>query len=273
MKKNTLWILSFIITLAFAMFQRMTGPTYPVRGHASYGSSEISYRFPRSCTVGGADCVMKVKSAVPLQGYILWKRYKSSDEPLKAEMEYADGVLSGSLPGQPPAGKLEYRVFLHTPGGDISIDQELSKTPVVTRFKGAVPIWALLPHIVFIFSFMFFSVRIFLSLFAGDIVVKQAVVLNLGFLLLGGFLFGPIVQQYAFGQAWTGFPFGMDLTDNKTLIMLVFWLPALFAVLKQKNHKPWIILAVIVTFAVYLVPHSMFGSELDYAKGEVTTGK
>ncbi len=269
MKKSTLWILSFLITLAFAMFQRITGPTYPARGHASPEGAEISYLFPRSCTVGGSDCVMKVKSAAPLRGFILWKRYKSPDVPLKAEMEYKEGVLSGSLPGQPPAGKLEYRVFVKTAGGDV----ELSKAPVVTRFKGAVPVWALLPHIVFIFSFMFFSVRIFLSLFAGDIVVKRAVVLNLGFLLLGGFLFGPIVQQYAFGQAWTGFPFGMDLTDNKTLIMLVFWLPALFAVLKQKNHKPWIILAVIVTFAVYLVPHSMFGSELDYAKGEVTTGK
>ena len=121
--------------------------------------------------------------------------------------------------------------------------------------------------------FMFFSVRIFLSVFYGGLASKRAVALNLGFLLLGGFLFGPIVQQYAFGQAWTGFPFGMDLTDNKTLIMLVFWLPALVFALKERNYKPWIILAVFVTFAVYLVPHSMFGSELDYKKGEVVTGK
>jgi len=109
--------------------------------------------------------------------------------------------------------------------------------------------------------------------FYGGLASKRAVALNLGFLLLGGFLFGPIVQQYAFGQAWTGFPFGMDLTDNKTLIMLVFWLPALVFALKERNYKPWIILAVFVTFAVYLVPHSMFGSELDYKKGEVVTGK
>lgn len=269
MKKYIFWVLSFLMTVFFALFQRMTGPTYPVRGHASPEGVEISYRFPRSCTVAGADCVMKVDSAAPLRGFILWKRYKSEDAPVKAEMEYKDGLLTGSLPSQPPAGKLEYRVFLKTAGGE----QELSKAPVVTRFKGAVPRWALLPHIFFIFLFMFFSVRIAFAAFTGDLPMKRAVPLNLTFLLLGGFLFGPIVQQYAFGQAWTGFPFGMDLTDNKTLVMLVFWLPALFAVLKEKNLKPWIILAVGVTFAVYLVPHSMFGSELDYKKGEVVTGK
>lgn len=269
MKKYIFWILSFLLTVFFALFQRMTGPTYPVKGQASPEGAEISYKFPRSCTVEGADCVMKVNSAAPLRGFILWKRYKSSDAPLKIEMEYRDGLLSGSLPDQPPAGKLEYRVFLNTAGGEL----ELSKAPVVTRFKGAVPRWALGPHILFIFLFMFFSVRIAFAAFAGDLPMKNAVLLNLGFLLLGGFLFGPIVQKYAFGQAWTGFPFGMDLTDNKTLLMLVFWLPALFAVLKEKSHKPWIVLAVAVTFAVYLVPHSMFGSELDYKKGEVVTGK
>lgn len=269
MNKTFLWVLSFFITVFFALFQRLTGPTYPVKGRASMEGAEISYRFPRSCTVAGGDCVMKVSSAVPLRGFILWKRYKSSDTPLNAEMAYKDGLLSGSLPDQPPAGKLEYRVFVKTPGGDL----ELTKAPVVTRFKGAVPRWALGPHILFIFLFMFFSVRIFLSIFAGGLAVKHAVALNLAFLLLGGFLFGPVVQQYAFGQAWTGFPFGMDLTDNKTLIMLVFWLPALFSVLKERNYKPWVILAFVVTFAVYLVPHSMFGSELDYSKGEVVTGK
>lgn len=257
------------MTVFFALFQRMTGPTYPIKGYASPEGAEISYRFPRSCTVAGADCVMTVKSAAPLRGFILWKRYKSEDVPVKAEMEYKDGLLSGSLPDQPPAGKLDYRVFLRTAGGEL----ELSKAPVVTRFKGAVPRWALTPHIVFIFLFMFFSVRIAFAAFSGDLRMKKWVPLNLGLLLLGGFIFGPIVQQYAFGQAWTGFPFGMDLTDNKTLLMLVFWLPALFAVLKEKNHKPWILLAVVITFAVYLVPHSMFGSELDYKKGEVVTGK
>jgi len=269
MRKSLLWTLSFMITVCFALFQRITGPTHPVKGRTDSGQgAAVSFHFPRSCTSAGADCVIKIKSGVPLRGFFLWKRFKTSDAPAKEEMVYEDGLLSGSLPDQPPAGKLEYRVFVNTAGGDT----ELSKFPVVTRFKGAVPAWALLSHIVFIFLFLFFSVRIFLSVFSGGLVIKHAVALNLGFLLLGGFVFGPIVQQYAFGQAWTGFPLGLDLTDNKTLLMLLFWLPALVFALKGRNCRPWIILAVAVTFAVYLVPHSLLGSELDYAKGEVITG-
>ncbi len=44
-------------------------------------------------------------------------------------------------------------------------------------------------------------------------------------LVLGGFLLGPIVQKYAFGAFWTGWPFGEDLTDNKTAVAVLAWLP------------------------------------------------
>ncbi len=270
MKKPLLWALSFLITLFFALFQRMTGPTYPVKGHASPGPDEqVSYRLPRSCTIAGADCVIKIRSAAPLQGFLLWKRYKTSDAPVKLGLDYKDGLLSGALPDQPPAGKLEYRVFLKTAGGDL----ELSKTPVVTRFKGAVPVFVLIPHIALMFLFMLFSVRIFLSAAFGLEPVKHSIPANVAFLVVGGFIFGPLMQYFAFGQAWTGFPFGYDLTDNKTLIMLVFWLIALWANVKGRAVRFWVIAAFVVTAAVYFVPHSMFGSELDYQKGAVVTGK
>ena len=270
MKKTALWLLSFLITVFFALFQRMTGPTYPIKGAdiSVAGTQVASYRLPRSCTTAGGDCVVKIKPGLPLEGYLLWKRYKTGDALQRVPLTYKDGLLSGLLPDQPPAGKLEYRVFLKGAGGE----GELSGAPVITRFKGAVPAWALVPHIIFIFSFMFFSVRIFLSVFFTGLTVRHAVPLNLVFLLLGGFIFGPVVQHYAFGQAWTGFPFGYDLTDNKTLLMLLAWLPALYVVVTERNYRPWIILAFAVTALVYLVPHSMFGSELDYNKGEVVTG-
>ena len=271
MKKTLLWALSFLVTLGFAMFQRMTGPTYPVRasGVSAPGAAGISYRFPCSCTTGGDDCVPRVSSASPLEGYLLWKRYRTSDEPQALAMVYDSGRLTAALPDQPPAGKLEYRVFLRTQAGET----ELTKAPVVTRFKGAVPGWILGPHILMMFLFMVFSVRIFIGAASGQALPRYAVALNVGFLALGGFLFGPLTQKYAFGQLWTGFPFGYDLTDNKTLVMMIFWLAALAAWLKGKGVRFWLITAFAVTAAIYLVPHSMFGSELDYSKGEVTTGR
>jgi len=41
MKKFAIWVLAFIITIAAAVYQRATGPTYPVSGKISLADSEI----------------------------------------------------------------------------------------------------------------------------------------------------------------------------------------------------------------------------------------
>jgi hypothetical protein len=82
--------------------------------------------------------------------------------------------------------------------------------------------------------------------------------------IIGGFIFGPIVQKYAFGEFWTGFPFGHDLTDNKILIGFIGWLLALIALYKFTNPKRWIVFASILMFIIFLIPHSLLGSELNY---------
>jgi len=62
-----------------------------------------------------------------------------------------------------------------------------------------------------------------------------------------------------------------DLTDNKVLAALIAYLVAWF--LRSKSHGKWLaILAAVVMLAVYLIPHSMNGSELDVESGEVITG-
>ena len=91
-------------------------------------------------------------------------------------------------------------------------------------------------------------------------------------LFIGGFILGPLVQHVAFGPWWTGFPFGTDLTDNKTLISFLFFIAAL-ATLKWKHNKWMVALAVLVMLAVFTIPHSKNGSEYDYAAQELSTGK
>ena len=75
-------------------------------------------------------------------------------------------------------------------------------------------------------------------------------------------IIGPIVQKYAFGIYWTGFPVGTDLTDNKTLLAIVFWLTAYGL---RKKSRWWTVAAAILMVIVYLIPHSVAGSELDYS--------
>jgi len=269
MRKKLYWLLSLIITLVFAVFQRVTGPTYPVKGAVSLdGGNVVSFRLPRSCTVAGSDCLINVVSPGPLTGYVSWRRYPAWEPWTEIEMSYRDGRLSTMLPGQPPAGKLEYRVFIRQGKGSL----DLYGKPVIARFKGAVPALILVPHILFMFLFMLFSVRIFITVFTMDTVIRHAVALNILFLILGGFVLGPLTQFHAFGSYWTGWPFGHDLTDTKTLVMLAFWLAALYAIFRTRNPKPWLLAAFAVTALVYLVPHSMFGSELDYSANTVVTG-
>ena len=90
-------------------------------------------------------------------------------------------------------------------------------------------------------------------------------------LLVGGLILGPVIQHYAFGQAWTGIPLGWDLTDNKTLFAIIAWIIALYA--NSKNNKPkYTLAAAIVLLLIYSIPHSMFGSELDYSSGKIISG-
>jgi len=100
---------------------------------------------------------------------------------------------------------------------------------------------------------------------------KKYALWTLIFFFTGGIILGPIVQYFAFGDLWTGIPFGWDLTDNKTLIALIFWILAV--VMNRKKDRPfYIALAAIVLLLVFSIPHSLFGSELNYSSGHVTQG-
>ncbi len=258
-----LWLLAFLITLLTAYYQRITGPTYPLSGKTDLDNTEIEFKFTRS---HGGEGDQIVKIAVPdssFHGFLFYKRYKTNDDYTRLPMKYSDGYLSAYLPHQPPAGKLEY--FVKLEHNDNSVTLPKSKT-VVTRFKGAVPLWILIPHIFFMFGAMLLSTRTGLEYFSKKSNLKKLTYWTIGFLFVGGFILGPLVQQYAFGALWTGVPFGWDLTDNKTLIAMIGWLIALFMYKRSSNQHKWALFAALLLIIVYLIPHSVMGSELDYNK-------
>ena len=90
-------------------------------------------------------------------------------------------------------------------------------------------------------------------------------------MLIGGMIFGPIVQEFAFNEFWAGVPYGWDLTDNKTLIAFIGWIFAV--ILNWKKERRWaIIFAALLTIIIFSIPHSMFGSELDPNTGVIIQG-
>jgi hypothetical protein len=262
MKKSILlWLIAFVLTVITAVYQRMTGPTYPVSGEVTFEGEHIEYKLPRS---HGGEGDHKIEIEIndnSTEGKLLWKRYKTSDDWSTVEMVKDGNKLIASLPHQPPAGKLVYHIALQKNNQIIKLPKD---GEVIIRFKGDVPIYFLIPHIIFIFGAMLLSTRTGLEYFNAGMKFKSLTIFTFIFLIVGGFILGPIIQYYAFGAFWTGFPFGHDLTDNKVLIGFIGWLLALIALYKFKNPKRWIIFASILMFVIFLIPHSVLGSELDY---------
>ncbi len=258
----TLWIIAFILTLAIAVYQRITGPTHPVKESITLNGINVKAKFDRNHSGDGDQPVIVELSSTNLDGNLYWKRFKTSDDWNIVKMNREDKTLVSSLPHQPPAGKLEYFVKIFSENSEAFLPAK----PIVTRFKGAVPDFILIPHIIFMFSAMLLALRTVMEIFKQQPKFKVLTIITVVVLGIGGMILGPIVQKYAFGEFWTGFPNGTDLTDNKTLIAFIGWLLALFAVVKEKKQKFWVGFATLLMFVVFLIPHSVMGSELDYSK-------
>lgn len=260
-----LWVLAIIITLGSVAYQRATGPTHPVRGKVKIGEEVLAYKLIRSQEVT-SDAMMQFHILDPLvTGEMRWKRYRSNDDWTTQPLERQGDFLVARIPRQPAAGKVIYEITIIDGVGQRFL---LCEEPVIIRFKGPVPKAILLPHILFMFSAMLVSTRAGLEAITKGGKAYMFAVWTACLLFLGGIIFGPIVQNYAFGEYWTGWPFGHDLTDNKTALALLLWLIALWRGRRHRHGRGWIITASVVQLLVYLIPHSVLGSELDYTKME-----
>lgn len=268
LKRVLFWVLAVFISLAAMVYQRMTGPTYPLKYEISYQNEEFNFSLPRSNNGRPGDYPVEIQLPEVFSADIVWRLYPSEDPWNRLTMEREGDLLRTSLPHQPPAGKIEYHIEL-TADGEL-IDLHDSKN-VIIRFRGDVPAWALIPHVLMMILTVIWSMATIIFALANIPAYKKYVGITIIFLIIGGFILGPIVQKYSFGQFWTGWPLGDDLTDNKTLFALIAFVAAWF--LRNKSYGRWLAIgAALVMMAVYLIPHSMGGSELDRESGEVVTG-
>jgi hypothetical protein len=265
MKKVVLWTLAVVITLITLIYQRVTGPTYPMRGKVDLGGHEIAFELLRTHETTH-DCEIRIEvPSSDIQGSIEWKRYPTQDALSQLPMTYNDNALVAYLPKQLSSGKLQYQVFLSYQNERLSLSGE---EPIVIRYKDPVPGWLLISHIIVIFAALLLSMRTGMEALRPKSNPRKMAILTTAFLFLGGMILGPLMQLYAFGALWTGFPFGIDLTDNKTLVALIGWIIALIAGRGGKAARGWVLGAAILTLIVFLIPHSVLGSELDYSEVE-----
>jgi len=264
-----LWILTVLLTLSSVVYQRLTGPSHPKSGSIQILEEEVNFRLPRSHeTVEDAPIRIEVPEGV--KGKFVWRRYKSHDDWMTEDMKREAGALVMGIPKQPSAGKVMYRIILSDhKGGEYNLTEE----PIIIRFRDPVPLYILIPHVILMFSGMLISTRAGLEAVANRKHIHRYAMLSLIVLFVGGLIFGPLVQKFAFGAFWTGWPFGTDLTDNKTVVAVIFWALAVFRARKPSKGRGWIITASVVTLVIFIIPHSLLGSELDYTELESTTGK
>ncbi len=262
MKKGMFWTLAVVITLASAVYQRMTGPSYPARAKAVIEGRELRFRLPRTAETT-ANAAVELKVPAPAEGYLEYTRYKANEPWTREPLARRGETLVGFLPKQPSAGKLAYRVHLVSGGKDTELGGD---TPVVLRFKNRVPLGLLIVHVIVMFAGMLAGTAAGIAALDKKRNPRRFVLWAAGLIFLGGFILGPFVQKFAFGTFWSGFPAGADLTDNKTVFMFLFWIVALAAGRKGRPARLAVLVASVVTLVIFLIPHSLFGSEIDYTK-------
>ena len=253
-----IWFFALLFTAGLAIFQRMTGPTYPIRGKIEINGETIKYKLLRTSDDPGDQKLMIKVADTSIKGEFTFRRFKSHDNWSVQPMTREGENLVAFVPHQAPAGKVMYYVTLNK--------QQLNPEPTILRYKGEVPSIIIAPHVLFIFLAMFFAVITTLEAIFKRKNVYLFTWLTVIFFFVSGIILGPLMQEYAFGALWTGWPFGQDLTDNKTLASLIVWIIALVVLRKNRENRIWPIIAFVVMLVVFLIPHSVLGSEIDYTK-------
>lgn len=273
-RSSVLWILAILLTVVSALWQRMSGPSYPVRFREDLGGVEVSGKLKRTHSITGdlPVAIHVAEKGAPdpgVTGTLIWRRYPTDDPWERRPLAYDDGDLVSALPKQGMAGKVEFSVELRNGDAVLRVPGDEA---AVARFKGDVPLWVLLVHINLMFFGMAWSTRAGLAALARGPDLKRHTRVALVLLAIGGFVLGPVVQKHAFDAYWTGWPLGEDLTDNKLALAVGMWALAAWFTRHADERRAagrwWAVAAMFVVFIIFSIPHSLHGSTLDYRTGE-----
>jgi hypothetical protein len=191
-------------------------------------------------------------------------------------------VFEASIPLHPKGKKAWYylEAIKQREGSEVKITLPERDSghvrPIRLKFEGQVPGYIIIPHILCIFAAIFFATLTLFSaidLKKGKTTLKKSVKLcaiTLLLLFIGFFPFGWAMNYFAFGVLWEAFPFGRDVTDNKSQIMFLLWLSTLFTVkgtvwgkgegknlVSDRGYSSLVIGSFIATMIILAVPHSL----------------
>jgi hypothetical protein len=233
--------------------------------------------------VDEGDAVIPVKVIGSKEMKLFYKigkeEFRSVDMGSKEE---EDDVFVASIPHHKKGTQAWYYIEAQKQIGDTKLTVSLPDKdspnfkPILLKFEGNVPPYIIVSHVFCNFAAIFFSVLAIFStvdLMRGKSTLKKSVLFSLLtfiFLFTGFLLVGSALNYFAFGVMWEAFPFGSDITDNKSQIILLFWLVTLFLVkgtifgknpsknlVSEKTYSFMVIISFVVTVVMYLIPHSI----------------
>lgn len=302
------WMLAILAAGVAMLYQRATGPTYPLKGTVTDAAGKVhKYKLIRTHETTGDATVEIPDPGENVDATLHYRRYSRTAEPeaftaVKMESgprkQKEEGwfsafltriiqsvyhstddqpqlMLQADLPKQFAAGKLEYYIEVEGSGEPQRLPADPNKN-VIIRYKDPVPDAVLAPHVTMMILTIIFGMRAAMGALFDPGSMRRYAWLSLACMTVGGMVLGPIVQKYAFGEYWTGFPWGKDWTDNKMLVMWGAWIVGCSIIGFKRREKEGLNRFVVFTAAAvmitaYMVPHSMGGSELDYSKLDQVT--
>lgn len=278
------WKLGIAFVVVFLLFALSKGSTHRRKAVVVEKLGARIVHLTTSEHIGAGDASIKavVETTSPLSPGSIRLYYKIGRQGTLswAPMERMAGTdtFAGFVPHQAKGWQAYYYVQVETTQGQV-VTLPDAQTPgsrsFLLKFKGVVHPFVTIGHVLCMFSAVFILLVAFFYAFdilRGKRFVHQAlapILWALLFLFIGGFPLGWIMAAQTFGKPWSGFPFGWDITDNKTLLAFLYWFILLILVYRSLFTKDsskdlippkafaWLtILGTLLTIWIYLVPHS-----------------
>ena len=277
-------IIALILTLVFASAARRLSERKPELKVIENGGIRIEHTTVVQKVGGGdVDIQAKISTPEPIHNYQINLVYRVGKDdfisvPMQRQKENP-GLFSGVIPSQPMRSKVFYYLsVVDNQKKELTLPDRVNRLnlPFMIKFKGKVTPAVLIAHaiamfvgILFVFMVLFYDI----DLLRGKDVLKDVSNLSLlatFFIFLGGMPLGWWVTYQTLGVLWEGIPIGWDITDSKTLIIFLYWFILLYlmkgTILKKNSklnvvgEKPlgiFVLMGVILTFLLYLIPHSI----------------
>jgi hypothetical protein len=249
MKQNIiLWIAAAVITFIAGFLQSRLSGDYPVSGSFGIEGKEIGYKLDR-VSYGNTDYLFSIKSEIKnLEGTVNWRpagsvKWKSS------ELADSGEIISGKIPVQKPATKVEYYATVNYNNKLYNIPQ--NNKPVTLTFYGNIPSSISFYYWSTLLGLVLLSVRTGLEYFHHPGKIKKLNIFTLIFAVVNVFAFHPLRTTYKLGAVGkTVIPI-TEMFQVSSILLVITWIIATALIFNTKNYRIWAPVAAVATLFIF----------------------